>query len=54
MKILTIQDVKCPGCGRINTKYHAKNLCKACYMREYRAKSNRTKPVNKSLDGVTK
>ena len=36
MKRKLEQEVKCPGCERVDRKYHAKGLCKACYIREYR------------------
>lgn len=45
MEIKTKTIVKCPGCNRVDRKYHAKGMCKACYIKEWRLKKKMKQKV---------
>lgn len=47
MLVITYKDKKCPGCKLVTVKYHAKGLCKTCYMRKFRKSFNKRYPVDK-------
>lgn len=40
-------DIKCPGCDKMNRVYHAKGLCKACYIKEYRKEKRQNKVTHR-------